>query len=222
MARFGLENIDRDFFWELVDEGFGEYRGIEDAYLYMLSQKLSKDTDIRFHTESGYLYNDEIGFKIPTSTITTYDNLLKDIEKFLSENSQENEFGIDTNKLANQWAYTFSHTEMSPYYEGNGRWKAYDDYSQKRVWEALYFMVFGKYHNNMDWAFDTASKYLVKDGNNYNEKFHFKGNVSELDNIFVTFAKNGNISVKNSSKEYLERLQFFYDICDPKNKNHAR
>ena len=168
------------------------------------------------------MYNDEIGFKIPTSTITTYDNLLNDIEKFLSENAQENAFGVDTNKLANLWAYTFSHTEMSPYYEGDGHWKAYDDYSQKRVWEALYFMVFGKYHDTMDWAFDTASKYLVKDGNNYNEKFHFKGNVSELDNTFVTFAKNGNISVKNPSKEYLERLQFFYDVCDSKFKNHAR
>lgn len=222
MARFGLENIDRDFFWELVDEGYGEWRGIEDAYLYMMSKKLSKDTDISFRVESGYLYNDEIGFKIPTSTITTYDNLLKDIEKFLSENAQENELGVNTNKLASQWGYTFSHTEMSPYYEGGGRWKAYDDYSQKRVWEAFYFGVFGKYHDTMDWAFDTASKYLVKDGNNYNEKFHFKGNVSELDNISVTFAKNGNISVKNPSKEFLERLQFFYDVCDPKNKNHAR
>ena len=221
MARFGLENIDRDFFWELVDEGYVSY-SIIDAYLYMLSQKLSKDTDIHFRVENGYLYNDEIGFKIPTSTITTYDNLLKDIEKFLSENAQENEFGVDTNKLANQWAYIFSHTEMSPYYEGDGHWKAYDDYSQKRVWEALYFMVFGKYHDNMDWAFDTASEYLIKDGNNYNEKFHFKGTVSELDNISVTFAKNGNISVKNPSKEYLEKLQFFYDVCDPKNKNHAR
>ena len=222
MARFGLENIDRDFFWELVDEGYGEWRGIEDAYLYMMSKKLSKDTDISFRVESGYLYNDEIGFKIPTSTITTYDNLLKDIEKFLSENAQENEFGVDTNKLANQWAYTFSHIEMSPYYEGSGHWKAYDDYSQKRVWEAFYFGVFGEYHTTMDWAFDTASKYLIKNGNNYNEKFHFKGNVSELDNISVTFAKNGNISVKNPSKEFLERLQFFYDVCDPKNKNHAR
>ena len=87
MARFGLENIDRDFFWELVDEGYGEWRGIEDAYLYMMSKKLSKDTDINFRVENGYLYNDEIGFKIPTSTITTYDNLLKQIENFLKENS---------------------------------------------------------------------------------------------------------------------------------------
>ena len=221
MARFELENIDRDFFWELVDEGY-EYHGITEAYLYMLSRKLSDDTDINFRVESGYLYNDEIGFKMPTSEITTYDNLLKRIEEFLKENSTENEYGIDSNRLASQWGYTFSHTEMSPYYEGDGHWKAYDDYSQKRVWEALYFMVFGKYHDNMDWAFDTASEYLIKDGNNYNEKFHFKGNVSELNNIFVTFAKNGNISVKNPSKEYLERLQFFYDVCDSKFKNHAR
>ena len=219
MARFELENIDRDFFWELVDEGYASY-SIIDAYLYMLSQKLSKDTDIHFRVENGYLYNDEIGFKIPTSTITTYDNLLKDIEKFLSENAQENEFGVDTNKLANLWAYTFSHTEMSPYYEGDGHWKAYDDYSQKRVWEALYFMVFGKYHDTMDWAFDTASKYLVKD--DWNQKFHYKGAIKELDNLNVTFAKNGNITVKAPNKEYLERLQFFYDVCDSKFKNHSR
>lgn len=221
MARFELENIDRDFFWELVDEGYASY-SIIDAYLYMLSQKLSKDTDIHFRVENGYLYNDEIGFKIPTSTITTYDNLLKDIEKFLSENAQENEFGVDTNKLANQWAYTFSHTEMSPYYEGDGKWHAYDDYSQKRVWEAFYFGVFGKYHDTMDWAFDTASEYLIKDGNNYNEKFHFKGTVSELDNLNVTFAKNGNITVKTNDKEFYDRVAWFYNIVDPKNKNHAR
>ena len=95
MAQFTVDDIDRDFFWELVDEGYSHF-GITEAYLYMLSQKLSKDTDIRFHVESGYLYNDEIGFKIPTSTITTYDNLLKQIERFLSENAQENEFGVDT------------------------------------------------------------------------------------------------------------------------------
>ena len=54
MARFGLENIDRDFFWELVDEGYASY-SIIDAYLYMLSQKLSKDTDIHFRVENGVI-----------------------------------------------------------------------------------------------------------------------------------------------------------------------
>ena len=219
MARFGLENIDRDLFWELVDEGYASYT-IIDAYFYMLSQKLSKDTDIRFRVENGYLYNDEIGFKIPTSTITTYDNLLKDIEKFLSENAQENKFGVDTNKLANQWAYTFSHTEMSPYYEGDGHWKAYDDYSQKRVFEVFYFGVFGEYHTTMDWAFDTASKYLVQD--DWNQKYHYKGSIAELDNLNVTFAKNGNITVKTNDKEFYDRVAWFYNIVDPKNKNHAR
>ncbi len=220
MARFGLENIDRDFFWELVDEGYGEWRGIEDAYLYMMSKKLSKDTDINFRVENGYLYNDEIGFKIPTSTITTYDDLLKDIEKFLSENSAENEFGVDTNKLASQWGYSFSHTAETPFYEGDGKWHAYDEYSQKRVFEVLFFGVFNEYHKDYGWAMDISKKYLVQD--NWNQLFHFKGNISELDNLFVTFAKNGNITVKNPSKEFLERLQFFYDVCDSKFKNHAR
>lgn len=217
---FTLDMIDRDFFWELVDEGYGEYRGIENEYLYMLSKKLSKDTDIRFTVENGYLINDEIGFKIPTSKITGYNEILKYIEDFLTENSTENKYDIDTNKLANQWGYTFSNTSMSPYYELNGKWKAYDDYSQKRVFEAFYFGVFGEYHNTMDWAFDTASEYLVQD--NWNEKFHYKGTIKELDNLNVTFAKNGNITVKSPSKEFLERLEFFYSITDPKNKNHAR
>lgn len=219
MARFELENIDRDFFWELVDEGY-EYHGITEAYLYMLSRKLSDDTDINFRVESGYLYNDEIGFKMPTSEITTYDNLLKRIEEFLKENSTENEYGIDSNRLASQWGYTFSNTSMSPYYELNGKWKAYDDYSQKRVFEAFYFGVFGEYHNTMDWAFDTASEYLVQD--NWNEKFHYKGTIKELDDLNVTFAKNGNITVRTNDKEFYERVLFFYNICDPKNKNHAR
>ena len=183
---FTLDMIDRDFFWELVDEGYGEYRGIENAYLHMLSKKLSKDTDIRFTVENGYLMNDEIGFKIPTSKITGYNEILKYIEDFLTENSTENKYDIDTNKLANQWGYTFSNTSMSPYYELNGKWKAYDDYSQKRVFEAFYFGVFGEYHNTMDWAFDTANEYLVQD--NWNEKFHYKGTIKELDNLNVTFA----------------------------------
>ena len=217
---FTLDMIDRDFFWELVDEGYGEYRGIENAYLHMLSKKLSKDTDIRFTVENGYLMNDEIGFKIPTSKITGYNEILKYIEDFLTENSTENKYDIDTNKLANQWGYTFSNTSMSPYYELNGKWKAYDDYSQKRVFEAFYFGVFGEYHNTMDWAFDTANEYLVQE--NWNEKFHYKGTIKELDNLNVTFAKNGNITVKSPSKEFLERLEFFYSITDPKNKNHAR
>lgn len=220
MARFELDNIDRDFFWKLVDEGYGEYRGIEDAYLYMISKKLSKDTDINFRVENGYLYNDSIGFKIPTSTITTYDNLLKEIEQFLSANSQENEFGVDTNKLANEWGYTFSTTAISPYYEGNGKWHAYDDYSQKRVFEAFYFGVFGEFHKDQTWAFETSKKYLVQD--DWNQKYHYKGTISELDGLNVTFAKNGNITVKTNDKEFYDRLKFFYDICDPKFKNHAR
>lgn len=223
MARFELENIDRDFFWELVDEGYASY-SIIDAYLYMLSQKLSKDTDIRFTVENGYLHNDEIGFKIPTSTITTYDNLLKDIEKFLKENSTENEYNVDTNKLASQWGYSFSNTSMTPYFEGvngnNCKWHAYDDYSQKRVFEAFYFAMFGEYHTTWEWAFDVADKYLVQD--NWNEKFHYKGQIKELDNLSVTFAKNGNITVKAPNKEFIDRLEFFYTITDPKKKNHEK
>lgn len=224
MARFGLENIDRDFFWELVDEGYGEWRGIEDAYLYMMSKKLTKDTDINFRVENGYLYNDEIGFKIPTSTITTYDNLLKQIENFLKENSQENEMGIDTNKLASQWGYSFSNTSMTPYFEGiNGltcKWHAYDDYSQKRVFEALYFATFGEFHKDWTWAFEVADEYLVQD--DWNQKFHYKGAIKELDNLNVTFAKNGNITVKAPNKEFCDRLEFFYSVTDPKKKNHEK
>ena len=220
MARFGLENINRDFFWELVDEGYGEWRGIEDAYLYMMSKKLTKDTDINFRIENGYLYNDEIGFKIPTSTITTYDKLLKQIENFLKENSQENEMGIDTNKLASTWGYTFSNTSSSAYYEGNARWHAYDEYEQPPIFEVLYFGCFGEFHKDLGFAHDMKKRYLVQD--QYNQLFHFKGSIPELDNIFVTFAKNGNISVKNPSKEFLERVEFFYSITDPKKKNHEK
>lgn len=223
MARFELENIDRDFFWELVDEGYASY-SIIDTYLYMLSQKLSKDTDIRFTVENGYLHNDEIGFKIPTSTITTYDNLLKDIEKFLKENSTENEYNVDTNKLASQWGYSFSNTSMTPYFEGvngnNCKWHAYDDYSQKRVFEAFYFAMFGEYHTTWEWAFDVADEYLVQD--NWNEKFHYKGTIKELDNLSVTFAKNGNITVKAPNKEFIDKLEFFYTVTDPKKKNHEK
>lgn len=221
MARFGLENIDRDFFWELVDEGYADYT-IPDVYLHMLSEKLSKDLDIRFRVDGGYLYNDEIGFKMPTSAITTYENLLKEIENFLKENSTENEFGIDTNKLASQWGYSFSNTSMTPYYEGNGKWHAYDDYSQKRVFEAFYFGVFGEYHTTWDWAFDVSDEYLVKDGKDWNEKYHYKGNIAELDGLNVTFAKNGNITVRTNDKGFYDRIEWFYSITDPKNKNHAK
>ena len=72
----------------------------------------------------------------------------------------------------------------------------------------------------MDWAFDTASKYLVQD--DWNQKYHYKGSIAELDNLNVTFAKNGNITVKTNDKEFYDRVAWFYNIVDPKNKNHAR
>ena len=220
MAQFTLDNIDRKFFWELVDEGFGEYLGIEDAYLRMVCEKLKKDLDISFRVDRGYLFNDQIGFKMLTSEIGSYDNLLKKIEIHLKNSSVENPYDVDTNRLASEWGYSFSDTAMTPYYEGDGKWKAYDEYSQPRVFEVMYFGVFGEFHKDLGFAHELGKKYLVQD--NWNEKFHFKGNIPELGNLFVTFAKNGNITVKSPTNDFLSKVDFWYSICDPKFKNHAR
>ena len=222
MARLLIKDIDEKLFWDLANSGIvGDWSlHIVSDYLYMIAEKLTKDTDIRFRVEDYNIVNESLGISIPSTECTSYNNILKIIEKSLSESSKENEFGVDTNKLASQWGYSFSHTAETPFYEGDGKWHAYDEYSQKRVFEVLFFGVFNEYHENYDWARDVSKKYLVQD--NWNEKFHFKGNISELGDLFVTFAKNGNITVKNPSKEFLERLQFFYDVCDSKFKNHAR
>lgn len=222
MTRLLIKDIDEKLFWDLANSGIvGDWSlHIVSDYLYMIAEKLTKDTDIRFRVEDYNIVNESLGISIPSTECTSYENILKIIEKSLSESSKENEFGVDTNKMKNEWAYTFSNTSSSAYYEGNARWHAYDEYEQPPIFEVLYFGCFGEFHKDLGFAQDMKKRYLVQD--QYNQLFHFKGSIPELDNIFVTFAKNGNISVKNPSKEFLERVSFFYDVCDSKFKNHAR
>ena len=222
MARLLIKDIDEKLFWDLANSGIvGDWSlHIVSDYLYMIAEKLTKDTDIRFRVEDYNIVNESLGISIPSTECTSYNNILKIIEKSLSESSKENEFGVDTNKLASTWGYTFSNTSSSAYYEGNARWHAYDKYEQPPIFEVLYFGCFGEFHKDLGFAQDMKKRYLVQD--QYNQLFHFKGSIPELDNIFVTFAKNGNISVKNPSKEFLERVSFFYDVCDSNYKNHTR
>lgn len=222
MARLLIKDIDEKLFWDLANSGIvGDWSlHIVSDYLYMIAEKLTKDTDIRFRVEDYNIVNESLGISIPSTECTSYDNILKIIEKSLSESSKENEFGVDTNKLASTWGYTFSNTSSSAYYEGNARWHAYDEYEQLPIFEVLYFGCFGEFHKDLGFAHDMKKRYLVQD--QYNQLFHFKGSIPELDNIFVTFAKNGNISVKNPSKEFLEKVEFFYSITDPKKKNHEK
>lgn len=222
MARLSIKDIDEKLFWDLANSGIvGDWSlHVVEDYLYMIAEKLAKDTDIRFRVEDYNIVNESLGISISSTECTSYDNILKIIEKSLSESSKENEFGVDTNKLASTWGYTFSNTSSSAYYEGNARWHAYDEYEQPPIFEVLYFGCFGEFHKDLGFAQDMKKRYLVQD--RYNQLFHFKGSIPELDNIFVTFAKNGNISVKNPSKEFLERVSFFYDVCDSNYKNHTR
>lgn len=222
MARLSIKDIDEKLFWDLATSGIvGDWSlHVVEDYLYMIAEKLTKDTDIRFRVEDYNIVNESLGISIPSTECTSYDNILKIIEKSLSESSKENPYDINTNKLASTWGYTFSNTSSSAYYEGNARWHAYDAYEQPPIFEVLYFGCFGEFHKDLGFAQDMKKRYLVQD--QYNQLFHFKGSIPELDNIFVTFAKNGNISVKNPSKEFLERVSFFYDVCDSNYKNHTR
>lgn len=217
-----IKDINKDLFWELATSGIvADYQvNIVKDYLYMLCEQLKKDLDISFRTDGYNITNEQLGIKIPSIDCTDYDKVLKIIEKFLSENSQENKFGVNTNKLANEWGYSFSEIAITPYYEGNGKWHAYDEYSQPKVFEVMYFGVFGEFHKDLGFAQELGKKYLEQD--NWNEKKHFKGSIPELNGLNVTFAKNGNITVKSPSKDFIERVAFWYSIVDPKNKNHVR
>ena len=226
MAKFTINDVDRNLFWEMIDEELvGDYvlHVVED-YFRLICEKLKKDLDITFRYDGSYLANESLNIKIPISSVTSYDALLKQIEDSLKSSSVDNPYGVDTNKLANEWAYSFSSTSMTPYYEGvsgnNCKWKAYDEYSQARLFEAFYFGVFGEFHKDLGFAHDLGKKYLVQD--QWNEKAHYKGAIDELDGLQVTFSKNGNITVKVPNQEFIDRLSFFYDICDPKFKNHAK
>lgn len=222
MARLLIKDIDEKLFWDLANSGIvGDWSlHIVSDYLYMIAEKLTKDTDIRFRVEDYNIVNESLGISIPSTECTSYDNILKIIEKSLGETAKENPYDINTNKLASTWGYTFSNTSSSAYYEGNARWHAYDEYEQPPIFEVLYFGCFGEFHKDLGFAHDMKKRYLVQD--QYNQLFHFKGSIPELDNIFVIFAKNGNISVKNPSKEFLEKVEFFYRITDPKKKNHEK
>ena len=187
----------------------------------MIAEKLTKDTDIRFRVENYNIVNESLGISIPSTECTSYDDILKIIEKSLSESSKENEFGVDTNKMKNEWAYTFSNTSMSPYFDTNARkWKSYDEFEQAKVFEAFYFGCFGKYHKDGTFISDMKKKYLVQD--NWREQSHYRGSIDELNGLEVSFAKNGNISVKTKDEEFWQRIIFWYDTLDEKFKNHSR
>ena len=223
MARLLIKDIDEKLFWDLANSGIvGDWSlHIVSDYLYMIAEKLTKDTDIRFRVEDYNIVNESLGISIPSTECTSYDNILKIIEKSLSESSKENEFGVDTNKMKNEWAYTFSNTSMSPYFDTNARkWKSYDEFEQARVFEAFYFGCFGKYHKDGTFISDMKKKYLVQDS--WREQAHYRGSIDELNGLEVSFAKNGNISVKTKDEEFWQRIIFWYDTLDEKFKNHAR
>ncbi len=223
MARLSINDIDEKLFWDLATSGIvGDWSlHIVSDYLYMIAEKLKKDTDIYFRVEDYNIVNEELGISIPSTECTSYDKILKIIEKTLSETSKENEYNVNTNKMKNDWGYTFSNTSMSPYFLTNERkWKSYSEFEQPKVFEALYFGVFGEYHKDGEFISDMKKKYLVSD--KWNEQGHYRGPIEELKNLEVSFAKNGNISVKTKDEEFWQRINFWYDTLDEKFKNHTR
>ena len=223
MARLTVKDVNEKLFWELANSGIvGDWSlHIVEDYLYMIAEKLKKDTEINFRVEDYNIVNEQLGISIPSTDCTSYDKILQIIEKSLGETAKENKFGVDVNRMKNEWGYTFSNTSMSPYFETNARkWKSYDEFEQAKVFEAFYFGVFGEYHKTGEFISDMKKKYLVQD--NWREQNHYRGAIDELNGLEVSFAKNGNISVKTKDAEFWERINFWYDTLDEKFKNHAR
>ena len=223
MARLAVKDVNEKLFWDLANSGIvGDWSlHIVEDYLYMIAEKLKKDTEINFRVEDYNIVNEQLGISIPSTDCTSYDKILQIIEKSLGETAKENKFGVDVNRMKNEWGYTFSNTSMSPYFETNARkWKSYDEFEQAKVFEAFYFGVFGEYHKTGEFISDMKKKYLVQD--NWREQNHYRGAIDELNGLEVSFAKNGNISVKTKDAEFWERINFWYDTLDEKFKNHAR
>ena len=144
MARLTVKDVNEKLFWELANSGIvGDWSlHIVEDYLYMIAEKLKKDTEINFRVEDYNIVNEQLGISIPSTDCTSYDKILQIIEKSLGETAKENKFGVDVNRMKNEWGYTFSNTSMSPYFETNARkWKSYDEFEQAKVFEAFYFGV---------------------------------------------------------------------------------
>jgi len=223
MARLEIKDIDEKLFWDLANSGIVDDWSLHivSDYLYMIVEKLKKDTDLHFRVVDYNIVNEQLGISIPSTECTSYDNILKIIEKSLGETSKENPYGVDTNKMKNEWGYTFSETSMSPYFlTTEHKWKSYSEFEQPKVFEALYFGTFEKYHKDAEFINDMKKKYLVQDS--WREQGHYRGPIDELKGLEVSFAKNGNISVKTKDKEFWDRINFWYDTLDEKFKNHEK
>lgn len=223
MARLTIKDIDEKLFWDLANSGIvGDWSlHIVEDYLRMIAEKLKKDTEINFRVEDYNIVNEQLGISIPSTDCTSYDKILQIIEKSLGESSKENPYDVNTNQMKNEWGYTFSNTSMSPYFETNSKkWKSYDEFEQAKVFEAFYFGCFGRFHKDGTFISDMKKKYLIQD--NWREQSHYRGAIDELNGLEVSFAKNGNISVKTKDAEFWERINFWYDTLDEKFKNHAR
>ena len=73
MARLLIKDIDEKLFWGLANSGIvGDWSlHIVSDYLYMIAEKLTKDTDIRFRVEDYNIVNESLGISIPSTECTS-------------------------------------------------------------------------------------------------------------------------------------------------------
>lgn len=212
-----VKDIDRKFFWELVDDDFCLYKGTDvvETYLYMICQKLKKDTGISFRNEAYWsITNKDLNITILSKDIKDYDSLLAIIESKLGSGSDREDA-----KLLNDMGGVI---DYSPYYENDkGTWHTYDQYMTSNIFEIWYYGLYGKYHSDLGFAHDIAKKYLVEV--DWKSPKVYNGEIEELDGMKVRFSKNGNIRISSKMPDsFWQNIAHLYSVADPKGHRHHK
>ena len=199
--------IEKDLFWDMIEDS--EYHGwkLEDLYLQLLAEKLKKDTGIYFSGDRGELVARSIGLTIYKKDFTTYDDLLSTIESFLGTGDEK-----EDKKLMNDFNWIkdwFWFDEGKNAIKGS-TFTTDNNTSKSGIFEVIYYALTGQQHKDLGFAQDLGREYLKPNTKAGDEAFFGKIVIPELDSLEFNFQKNGYIKIKGMSETEWNRLKHVF------------
>lgn len=222
-------SLNRKEYFELLNEALdGKYnignlndfeKQIKKTYLVLIARKLEKDlpdVEIRFD-ERGDLEIRDLALTIKVDDVVSYDDVLAQIESKLSSTSSDEKEKLH---IQNKWGYTFS-SGYAPYFDGNtNTFHIYDSTYQSSIFVLLKWVIDGVVEKDLGWANEMMKKYTERQ-DMFKPNFG-KGTIDELGGLKFQFSKNGNMKFGIKDSEFYDKIYEWYEICDPKARNHQR
>lgn len=199
--------IEKDLFWDMVENS--EYHGwkLEDLYLQLLAEKLKRDTGIYFTGDKGELVARSIGLTIYKKNFTTYDDLLSTIESFLGtgDEKEDKKLMSDFNWIKDWFWFDEGKNAIK-----GSNFTTDNNTSKSGIFEVIYYALTGQQHDNLGFAQDLGREYLKANTKEGDTAFFGKIVIPELDSLEFNFQRNGYIKIKGMSETEWDRLKHVF------------